>query len=117
MLFSSFVRKLTIIAFVLNVPFFLSAQSATKKAPLPSQGGPGKITGTLIDAATSQPIEYGNVVILRAKDSTMINGGISNPNGKFTIDQLPFGNYMVKIQFIGYNTKRIRDVLINQKKT
>ena len=71
MLFSSFVRKLTIIAFVLNVPFFLSAQTATKKAPLPSQGGPGKITGTLIDATTSQPIEYGNVVILRAKDSVM----------------------------------------------
>ncbi len=118
MLFSSFVRKLTfLLLLIFPFSFFLSAQTSTKKAPLPSQGGPGKITGTLIDATTSQPIEYGNVVILRAKDSTMINGGISNPNGKFTIDQLPFGKYMVKIQFIGYNTKRIRDVLINQKKT
>jgi len=115
MLFSSFVRKLTIIAFVLNVPFFLSAQTSAKKAPLPSQGGPGKITGTLIDAATSQPIEYGNVVILRAKDSTMINGGISATSGKFMIDQLPYGRFMVKIQFIGYKTKRIRDVFVNQK--
>ncbi len=75
----------------------------------------GKISGYLIDAQTNQIIEYGNVVLFLTKDSSMVNGTISDKEGKFNIDNVPFGMYYIKASFIGYATKYIDSIRINPK--
>lgn len=76
-----------------------------------------KITGTVIDQTTNAPVEYANISILRAKDSTYVNGGITDNSGKFSIDKIPYGIYTVKIKFIGYATSAVRNVKATQPTT
>jgi hypothetical protein len=61
-----------------------------------------KLMGEVIDKK-GQPIVYANISLLSAKDSTFINGGVSNLAGKFVI---PCGakHALVKISCIGYKT-------------
>jgi outer membrane receptor protein involved in Fe transport len=77
----------------------------------------GKITGSVIDKSTSKPVEYANVTVLRAKDSSFVTGGISDNAGKFSIDKIPYGLYTLKVKFIGYATSVIKDVKATQPST
>jgi outer membrane receptor protein involved in Fe transport len=72
----------------------------------------GAVYGIVIDKKTRVPIEYANIVVLRIKDSTIINGTISDKKGKFRIDKLPYGQLYVRVNFIGYSAKKLRDVVL-----
>lgn len=75
----------------------------------------GKISGSLLDAQTNQIVEYGNIVLFRASDSLMVNGTITDREGKFTLDKLQFGMYYLKVSFIGYAALMIDSIRINPK--
>ena len=55
----------------------------------------GKITGTIIDSTTKSPIEH--VALSLLKDSTVISGAETLPDGNFTIDNIPNGTYDLRI--------------------
>ncbi len=63
----------------------------------------GVVRGVVIDEKTKQGVEYANVVIFRVKDSSMVNGGITDKKGKFIIEKVPFGKFYAKINFIGFS--------------
>lgn len=75
----------------------------------------GFISGSLMDAQTGQPIEYGNVILFRYKDSLMVSGTVSGKHGVFTLNDIPFGNYFLKASYIGYAQKRIDSLRINPR--
>lgn len=63
---------------------------------------PGSITGKVTDKTTKQPLPYVNIVV---KDNgTVVNGGITDDNGSFSVKKLALKNYTVEIQFMGYKT-------------
>ncbi len=62
----------------------------------------GKITGVIVDATTKTPIEYANVALFSIKDSSLVGGSISKPDGSFSIDNIGIGSYYLRISFIGY---------------
>lgn len=63
----------------------------------------GSIYGKLLDAQTGKPIEYASVALLRA-DSTVQTGMLSKTNGDFNFDNIALSKYILKINFIGYET-------------
>jgi outer membrane receptor protein involved in Fe transport len=73
----------------------------------------GKITGILIDSETNTPVEYGNVILFRSRDSVMVNGTVSNKDGSFTFDKILPGKYHINLSYIGYLTKKISDLTVN----
>lgn len=75
----------------------------------------GSLSGLLKDAQTGQPIEYGNVVLFRYKDSSMVNGTVSGKGGIFVLNEIPFGNYFLKASFIGYAAKILDSIKINPR--
>jgi len=77
----------------------------------------GKISGKITDHYTSQPIEYANVALYKVKDSSLVNGCISDSTGRFKMENLSFGRYYLKISFIGFKEKIVNDVMLNPKKT
>lgn len=60
------------------------------------------ITGKLIEKKSNQAVPYATVGLIRASDSTMINGTVSDENGVFTISPVIFGNYRLRVSTIGY---------------
>ncbi|MCL6524810.1 MAG: TonB-dependent receptor [Thermoflavifilum sp.] len=71
----------------------------------------GQIYGKILDAQTGKPIEYATVTVLNPKDSSVVNGMLTRANGDFNIDHLPFGKFILKINFLGYQPL-FRDVAI-----
>ncbi|CAL2090546.1 TonB-dependent receptor domain-containing protein [Tenacibaculum sp. 190524A02b] len=74
---------------------------------------PGTVSGKVIDQNTKEPLPYVNIVI---KDTAkkIITGGITNENGIFSIKNIPEGNSIVEVQFIGYKTIN-KPITINRK--
>lgn len=81
---------------------FLSFTYAQQPANRPA--GNGALYGKLVDAQTNSPVEYASISILRSTDSTVATGMLSKPNGDFNFPELPYGKYIVKVNFIGYVT-------------
>jgi len=63
----------------------------------------GSIEGKVIDKALQQPIAYAAIVIKSLDDKT-ITGAITKEDGTFEVKQLPEGNLILEVQFIGYKT-------------
>ena len=63
------------------------------------------ISGTVADSTTKAPIEYAAVAIYRINNSTPVTGMITNDKGAFVFHNLNKGEYVLKINFIGYKTK------------
>ncbi|WP_343702848.1 TonB-dependent receptor [Chitinophaga sp.] len=64
----------------------------------------GQIYGKLVDGQTKKGVEYASVALLRQKDSSVVTGMLSKPNGDFNLENLPFGPFLLRINFMGYNT-------------
>lgn len=76
----------------------------------------GKITGTVIDAETNQPVEFATIALTDPATNKPIDGTVCDDKGKFTINKVKEGTYKVVISFIGYETQTF-DVTISSQKS
>jgi len=72
----------------------------------------GTISGKVHDSSSRAPLEYANVVLYSAKDSALVTGAVTNPNGNFQISEIATGDYYLVISFMGYESERISDINI-----
>lgn len=78
--------------------------------------GPGsRIIGVVLDHDSGLPMEFATVSVFATSDSSLIAGGVSESNGKFTLDVIP-GSYFINIEYIAYHLLRIDDVLVEKDK-
>ena len=66
--------------------------------------GLGRVSGTLLDAASQQPLPFAGVVLLRAADSSFVAGAQTLETGAFTLEKVPLGRYVLKATVVGYRT-------------
>ncbi len=81
----------------------LSTFAQQRNGGKPPGDNNGSLYGKLLDAQTGKPIEYASVAVLKA-DSSVLTGMLSKPNGDFSFESLPLGKYLLRINFIGYET-------------
>jgi iron complex outermembrane receptor protein len=62
----------------------------------------GKIKGIVLDKSKGLPIEFATVGLFKKKDSTLITGAVANEKGEFLLENIPFGRFFLKANFIGY---------------
>lgn len=60
-----------------------------------------KITGTVLDQETGQPLEYATLVLQAADNPDRVTGGITNEQGKFEVEAAA-GVYNVSVEYISY---------------
>ena len=60
------------------------------------------ITGTVVEGATNQPLEYATI-ILEPIDGKKVSGGVTNREGKFDIT-LKRGKYNITIEFLSFES-------------
>lgn len=65
------------------------------------------ISGIVKDAANGDPLLEASVRLLAAKDSAFVKGVTTNLDGKFTLQNVKAGKYVMVISYIGYaDTKK-----------
>lgn len=74
-----------------------------------------KITGTVVDVDTNQPLEYATLVLESIDIPDKITGGVTDSNGKFSV-QTEAGNYNIKVEYISYKSYFLNQQSINASK-
>ncbi|WP_262922250.1 outer membrane beta-barrel family protein [Hymenobacter sp. 5414T-23] len=90
-----------------------TGRPAGGQAPAP-QSGNGRVTGTIVDAATKQPVPYATIALLNPITGKPIDGTAADDNGKFSIPRVPAGTYTIQITFIGYKLVEKPGVVITE---
>ena len=78
---------------------------------------PGTVSGTVIDQLGNQPIAYASVVVKRVSDSTVVTGGITTEDGQFNIEKLPDGEFVLEVQYLGYEVHSEAFTIDGSKRT
>ena len=100
------VKKFTtsfILLMIMSIPLSLFAQPSN-----------GIVKGKVVDVDTQAPLEYATVTIFSQKDSSIVTGDISNEQGVFAIETRG-GKHFAKIEFIGFESQIINDIIINRQ--
>ncbi|MDY0779238.1 TonB-dependent receptor domain-containing protein [Tenacibaculum sp. IB213877] len=87
--------------FTKHIPFFLVLLFTSV-----SQAQNIKITGTLVEQETAQPIPYATVAIFNKDTKKVITGTTTDDNGTFDVT-VSNANVYFEISFMGYKTKTI----------
>ena len=74
-------------------------------SPALAQQSTGNISGKLTDSK-NKPVSYATVTLLRS-DSSVVNGDLSKDDGSFNIGPVNAGNFRIRIESIGYETKLV----------
>ena len=85
-------KKLFLVSFLLLLAFSTYAQHS--------------IQAMIFDAKNGLPIELGAVRLLRAADSTMVQGCQTNQNGSFVLSKVKPGKYTLLVTMVGYKDYR-----------
>jgi hypothetical protein len=64
----------------------------------------GHIFGKVVDSK-KKPIEFASVAIYTLRNDSLIGGQLTETNGDFSLENLPFGGYKLKITSMGYVTQ------------
>ncbi|HET9056940.1 MAG TPA: TonB-dependent receptor [Chitinophagaceae bacterium] len=73
-----------------------------------AQANKGKVTGQVIDGS-AKIVESATISLLRAKDSGIVKIGIADKTGKFIIEGIANGKYLVSVSAVGH-TKAYSEV-------
>lgn len=93
------IKKIPLISFLLVFSSALFAQNAS-------------VHGIIIDEFTGAPMNYASISIYKTSDTNLVNGTLTDSTGNFKLSNLKPGNFFLKIQFVGYQTKRISSLNI-----
>jgi iron complex outermembrane recepter protein len=61
-----------------------------------------RITGTIVDGRSGDPLEFSNISVMSVDDSTMVAGGVTDLDGQFELS-VPPGDYLLRVGFIGFD--------------
>lgn len=84
----------TVLWILLNIT--LSAAAATAQIPTT-----GKVSGQ-VNGAASKPLEFSTLMLIKATDSSLVKGAVSDASGLYEFDAVGTGNYRVAAQQLGY---------------
>ncbi|GLB49685.1 TonB-dependent receptor domain-containing protein [Neptunitalea lumnitzerae] len=73
-----------------------------------------KVTGTVIDRDTNEPLEYATLV-LQNTATQQVTGGVTDMNGKFNVETTP-GTYNIRVEFISYSTYQLNNQTLTADK-
>ncbi len=75
-----------------------------------------KITGVISDSL-GMPVPYAPIGLLSLPDSNIIKGTMTDETGKYLINTVGIGNYMLKVSAIGYQDKIVENIVVDSSTT
>lgn len=65
------------------------------------------LTGTILDRADQSKLSFVNVLLFQTKDSSFIQGVMTDSEGQFTLDNIKTGEYYLNVSFLGFQEENI----------
>ena len=87
-----------------------SSARAGRHSQIPAMG---RIAGKLIDETSHERIEYASVAVIDQRTKELAAGTLTDENGRFLVESLAPGIYLIEISSIGFETDSIRNVSIS----
>ena len=78
--------------------------------------GKNIITGKILDSTSKTPLEYATVTLFLKGNKKPVNGGTSDKNGVYLINDVKDSVFNIVFEFIGYNSFTMKNVAVNSKK-
>ncbi|HET6231496.1 MAG TPA: TonB-dependent receptor [Longimicrobiaceae bacterium] len=76
------------------------------------QAAGGLIRGTVVDATTGRPVASASIAVRSARDSSLVTGAVTRPDGSFRIEGVRPGRYYVRVSSLGYTSALRSDVAV-----
>ncbi|HEX2692772.1 MAG TPA: TonB-dependent receptor [Gemmatimonadaceae bacterium] len=84
----------------------LQAQNQPQTRPLAqAPAANGEVLGAIVDSASKEPVAHASVAIRSRKDSALVTGAITGPDGAFRIQGLRSGDYYLRTTSIGFRPR------------
>ena len=77
--------------------------------------GGNSIIGTVVNAESKAPLEYGTVTIFIKGEKKPLTGTTTDKTGGFSLTEIPAGTFTIVFENIGYKADTLRDLVINKK--
>jgi len=108
------------LVYYFTIFFLLSAVSSSFALTLPygpDEDNPpsGIIRGKVAEEGTNDPMEYATVAVYTVEDSSLVGGTVTDLEGKFELRRMPFGEYYIVTNYVGYNEKVIEPVMVTSE--
>jgi outer membrane receptor protein involved in Fe transport len=97
----------------LAIFFFLAVGTTFAQQTPPQTKQPARIIGTAKDLKTGEAVAYATAALFKSGTDTNIAGGVADGEGKFFIAGFEVGTYDLKISFLGFETKVIKDIEVS----
>ncbi len=72
-----------------------------------------KISGTLTDSLTHEPIVFATVALLNQQTKAPVKGTQTDTIGHFVLDNVPAGKFSLRVSYVGYNNIFNENILID----
>lgn len=109
-------RLTVFLLFCLNTLLSLAQPPVGQTPPNGSAPAIGSLDGQVFDSISRKPIEYVELRVCKQTDSSVVSGIYTDENGKFVLEQIPLGNYFIRVNQSGYKEKIIRNIQLTQAK-
>ena len=108
--------SINIYTLLLNILIFantltLNAQHKEEYSSL--KKGTGLVVGKVIETGEERALQFASVSVYKTSDQSIITGGITDENGRFKIE-VPYGEYYILIDFMGFAKKQTKEFEINK---
>ncbi len=100
-------NRISVFFIILNISLLLAQRP---------QQSLGIIRGQVVDEATSNPLEYVNMMVYSESDSTYVSGGTTDQQGRFLLTEIRSGRYYLQVKYIGYHILSVDSIRIGRRR-
>src|SRR5687768_2868966 len=93
----------------------LEAQTPPPVRPVPP-AGQGRIIGSVVATEGAQALAAAAITLRNAADSSLVTGVLTGKDGRFLVDGLPLGRYMIRVSLLGYKSRSSEVVNLTPEK-
>lgn len=108
-------KRLLISTLLLSLASTVFAQRQGGPRPYAERPAICSVSGTVSDSISGQAVEFAAISLILAQNDSLITGGITNEKGTFLIESVRPGRYKVRMDFMGYNSRTVKDVRLSPR--
>lgn len=105
-LMTKFILAIILTLLTINIQAQTDENSGNRTGNLKPSFDDGIVTGLIFDKLSRTPLEAVAVKLVKARDSSLYKGVETDASGRFTINAVEEGRYILAIELTGYNKAR-----------